>query len=196
MGALVNKSDLLPSNATQGERALVDAAVGNLPVNLVDLWNPDTCPAYLLPWLAWALSIDAWKDYWPVHIKRSRIRNAIAIQRAKGTSQSVRQVVEAFGGQVVLREWWENTPRTIPHTFDMVLTLTGEGGETASAQYVDDVIAEVSRTKPVRSHFTFTQGLQAFGGIGVFAAGRAATYRRLQFTAENFPAETITVQND
>lgn len=178
----MNKSALLPSNASKGERAIVDAAVVNLPVNLVDLWNPDTCPAYLLPWLAWALSIDAWKDYWPEHVKRARIRNAIAIQRVKGTSQSVRLAVEAFGGQVVLREWWENSPPTIPHTFDMMLTLTGEGGETASAQFVDDVIAEVSRTKPVRSHFTFTQGINAYAGIGVVGACRVAVYRRLEFS--------------
>lgn len=160
---------------------MVDVAVETLPVPLRALWNPDTCPAHLLPWLAWALSIDAWKDYWPEHIKRARVRTAIAIQRSKGTSKSVRQVVEAFGGQVVLREWWENSPPTTPHTFDMVLTLTGEGGETASAQFVDDVISEVIRTKPVRSHFTFTQGANASGGVGVVAAARAAVYRRLEF---------------
>ena len=185
MAVPVTDSKLLPSNSTVAERAIVDAVVDRVPVPIVDLWNPDTCPENLLPWMAWALSVDAWQDYWPVHVKRARIRSAIAIQRRKGTAKSVRDVVEAFGGQVVLREWWQNDPPTVPHTFDMLLTLTGEGGGVASAQFVDDVIAEVSRTKPVRSHFTFTQGLQAVGGIGVFAAGRAAVYRRIQFTADN-----------
>jgi phage tail P2-like protein len=173
---------LLPPNASAQERAIEAASQGRaVPTPLRDLWNPDTCPAALLPWLAWALSIDAWKDYWPEHVKRARVRTAIEIQRRKGTAQSVRQVVQAFGGQVVLREWWENDPPTQPHTFDMVLTLTGEGGDTASAQFVSDVIAEVERTKPVRSHFTFTQGANAYGGIGIVAAARAAVYRRLEF---------------
>ena len=77
-------------------------------------------------------------------------------------------------------------PPAAPHTFEMVLTLAGEGGETASpAQYVDDVIGEVSRTKPVRSHFTFTQGLQGIGGVGILAGVRAAVYRRLQLHAND-----------
>ncbi len=179
----MSNPSLLPPNATAQERAIeaATARAASVSTPLRDLWNPDTCPAALLPWLAWALSIDAWKDYWPEYVKRARVRAAIEIQRRKGTAQSVREVVQAFGGQVSLREWWEQTPRGRPHTFDMVLTLTGEGGGTASAQFVSDVIAEVERTKPVRSHFTFTQGVNALGGVGIVAAARAVVYRRLEF---------------
>lgn len=178
-------SSLLPRNSTAAERAIEAAAarVGDVPTPLRDLWNPNTCPAELLPWLAWALSIDAWKSYWPEHVKRARIRTSLEIQRRKGTAQSVRQVVAAFGGAVQLREWWQLDPSGPPHTFEMVLTLSGEGGDIATAQYVDDVIAEVSRTKPVRSHFTFTQGLQGISGVGVVAGARTAVYRRLQLQA-------------
>jgi len=179
----MSEASLLPPNASAQERAIELSTARAFVVGapLRSLWNPDTCPADLLPWLAWALSIDSWKDYWPEHVKRARVRAAIQIQRSKGTSRSVRQVVEAFGGQVVLREWWEHTPPKPPHTFDMVLTLTGEGGQVASAQFVDDVIAEVSRTKPVRSHFTFTQGANAQAGIGTVSAARVAVYRRIEF---------------
>lgn len=177
----MSKPSLLPPNATKGERAIEAAVADRVPVPIRDTWNPDTCPAHLLPWLAWAFSIDAWKDYWPEHIKRARIRNAIEIQRQKGTVKSVRDVVEAFGGSVVMREWWEQDPPGPPHTFDLVLTLSGQDGEAASSQFVDDVIAEVTRTKPVRSHFTFTQGVNVNGGIGLVSAARAAVYRRLQF---------------
>ncbi|HEY4583072.1 MAG TPA: phage tail protein I [Lysobacter sp.] len=178
-------NSLLPPSATPAERAIeqVVARVGDIPTPLRELWNPDTCPLEFLPWLAWALSIDAWKPYWPEHVKRARIRAAIEIQRRKGTAASVRQVVAAFGGAVQLREWFQMTPPGAPHTFELVLTLSGEGGQTATAQFVDDVIGEVSRTKPVRSHFTFTQGLQGIGGIGIGAGARAAVYRRLQLQA-------------
>lgn len=178
-------NSLLPRNATAAERAIEAAAarVGDVPTPVRDLWNPDTCPPALLPWLAWALSIDGWKPYWPEHIKRARVRAAIAIQRTKGTAASVRQVVASFGGVVQLREWFQLDPPGDAHTFDMVLTLSGEGGETATAQFADDVIAEVQRTKPVRSHFTFTQGLQAIGGVGVVGAARAAVYCRLDTPA-------------
>ena len=178
-------SSLLPRNATLAERA-IEAAMSRMvevPMRHRDVWNPDTCPIEMLPWLAWGLSIDAWRSSWPEHIKRARVRAAIDIQRRKGTANSVRQVVAAFGGAVHLREWWQQVPPGPPHTFEMVLTLAGEGGETATAQYVNDVIAEVERTKPVRSHFTFTQGLQATNGTGVGGGVRIALYRRLYLQA-------------
>jgi P2-related tail formation protein len=64
-----------------------------------------------------------------------------------------------------------------------VLTLTGEGGEPPSTELVNDVIAEISRTKPVRSHFTFTQGTQSTGRVGIATGARPAVYRRLQLKA-------------
>lgn len=172
---------LLPPNAAPGTRAVAAslARMSDVPVPLRSLWNPYTCPLALLPWLAWALSIDAWKSYWPETVKRERVAQAIAIQRRKGTAQSVRQVVESFGGSVQLREWWQQEPAGVPHTFDLWLTLTGQGGEAASASFVDDVIGEVIRTKPVRSHFTFTQGSTAALKLSVFAVARPVIYRRL-----------------
>ena len=131
-----------------------------------------------------ALSIDAWKPYWPEAIKRERVRRALEIQRHKGTVESVRTVVESFGGAVELREWFQTEPRGVPGTFELWLTLNGEGGTEATAAFVDDVIAEVDRTKPVSRHFTFTQGVTASTGIGVAAYARPAVYRRLSLTAD------------
>lgn len=174
--------DLLPPNAAPGVRSMAAsvARISDVPVSLRQLWNPYTCPIALLPWLAWALSIDTWKSYWPEAVKRERVAQAIAIQRKKGTADSVRQVVQSFGGAVQLREWWQQSPTGVPHTFELWLTLTGAGGVEATAEYVDDVIAEVVNTKPVRSHFTFTQGSAAALKIGVFAVGRPVIYRRLE----------------
>jgi len=178
-------SSLLPPNATPLERAFeaATARIASVPTPNRDLWNPDTCPAPLLPWLAWALSIDTWNADWPEAVKRSRVRAAMAIQRRKGTAKSVRDMVASFGGGVALREWWQTTPPGDPHTFEMVLTLTGENGAPVTARFVDEVVAEVTRTKPARAHFTFTQGLLAEGRVGVAAVARPAVFRRLQFDA-------------
>lgn len=176
---------LLPPNATHAERALARAAVTRpLPVDITALWDADRCPATLLPWLAWALSVDEWKAYWPETVKRARVRAAIAIQRRKGTWGSVRDVVAAFGGSILIREWWEMQPQGAPHTFEAVMTIANQGGETATAKFVDDVIGEISRTKPVRSHFTFTQGMQANAGIGALAGAQGTTFRRIQLIGE------------
>ncbi len=179
-------NSLLPPNATALEQRLAQVlgTVDDIPVPLRTLWNADTCPLALLPWLAWQLSIDAWKSYWPESVKRERVRQALAIQRRKGTVESVRSVVESFGGSVELREWFQTTPRGTPGTFELWLTAPEQGSPEATAAFVDDVIAEVSRTKPVSRHFTFTQGLTAVQRIGVAAYARPAVYRRLSLTAD------------
>nr|WP_227417171.1 phage tail protein I [Stenotrophomonas indicatrix] len=178
-------ANLLPPNATRAERALSRAIVARpLPVDITALWDADRCPAALLPWLAWALSVDEWKAYWPEPIKRARVRAAIAIQRRKGTAGSVRDVVAAFGGSVLIREWWQLQPKGPPHTFEAVMTIANQGGTSATAMFVDDVIGEITRTKPVRSHFTFTQGMQADAAIGALAAAHATAFRRIQLIGE------------
>ncbi len=175
-----NLPSLLPRNATALERSIEQATarLGNLPVPLRELWNPDTCPEYLLPWLAWSLGLDSWQPYWPVAIKRQRIKAAVDIQRHKGTTKSVRDVVAAFGSALALREWWQLSPKGPPHTFEVVLTIGA--GVPKTAAYQQDVIAEIERTKPVRSHFTFTLGMAATGGLGLQGAARPIIYRRLQ----------------
>lgn len=176
---------LLPRNASELERALEAsmARLADVPVPLRDLWNPDTCPVELLPYLAWALSIDSWSSAWSETVKRARVRQALAIQRRKGTSSSVRDVIESFGGVVAIREWWQMEPPGEPHTFSLVLNVTDEQGAPADAGYVDAVIAEVYRTKPVRSHFTFSQALNASAPVGVIGAARPAAFVRLSLTA-------------
>lgn len=176
---------LLPFNASPLERGIEDAAapIEALPAPIRQLWDPDTCDADKLPFLAWALSIDSWSSDWPESIKRERCRQAIAIARRKGTAASVRDTVESFGGAVALREWWQTEPKGIPHTFELVMTLADATGQQLSAAFVEQVIAEVARTKPARSHFTFIQGLAAHGAIGIVGAARPITYARLALDA-------------
>jgi len=178
-------TSLLPPSSTALEYALeaAMARVGEVPVPLRALYNPDTCPIELLPYLAWALSIDTWSSDWPEYVKRARVRTAIPIQRRKGTAQSVRDVVASFGGDVAIREWWQQSPRGTPHTFALILSLSGANGAAASAAFIDQMMDEVTRAKPVRSHFTFTLAVSTRGRIGKISVARPATYRRITATA-------------
>ena len=179
-------NSLLPPNATASEHALEEATarLADVPVPLRDLWNPHTCPEDLLPWLAWALSLDAWKSYWPIEVKRARVATALEIQRHKGTAKSVRDVIASFGGAVDLTEWWQQSPKGTPHTFQMVLTLSGRNGQEVTAQYVNDVIGAIDATKPVRSHYEFTQGVALQGAIAMVAFFRPCLLVRLNLTAD------------
>ncbi|BDD79933.1 hypothetical protein [Burkholderia phage FLC10] len=177
-------SNLLPPNSTKHERNLATAcaSISDIPSPLAVLMDPDAIPLPLLPWLAWHLGVDAWKDYWSEQTKRARVKAAIPIARKKGTAAAVREVVAAFGANVAIREWFEQTPRGTPGTFDVVLTVSSRNGEAPTAAFVADIIAEIDRVKPVSRHYTFTQGFSMQGTQRVAAAVRPALYRRLSFT--------------
>lgn len=174
---------LLPPNSSPLERTLEHVTLNAMDVQvpLRTLWNATTISGELLPWLAWSLSLDSWKSYWSNTVKRNRVRQAIDIARRKGTAKAVRDVAAAFGAFVTIVEWWQKVPRGIPHTFDVIVTVSGSGGAEASAAYVEDIIAEITRTKPARSHFVVTQGLHVIGGIGVATAVRAMSYAHMKF---------------
>lgn len=92
-------TSILPPNATRLERALERAGAIALgfDVPIADLWSPDRCPKPLLPWLAWALSVDVWDPSWPEEERRDVIRNSVEVHRRKGTVGSVRRQLAAAG---------------------------------------------------------------------------------------------------
>lgn len=173
---------ILPPSATAAERAIerLTARIDDIPTPIRDVWNPDTCPAALLPWLAWALGVYVWRTEWSEPVQRSVVRNAIAIKRRQGTAASVRDIVAPFG-ELAIREWWQLTPPGDPHTFNLVLTATGE--EAMSAEAFEEVMSHVDRAKPARSWFTATQGLNAVGGLAIAAVARPAQMLRLVIEA-------------
>jgi phage tail P2-like protein len=101
--ALLLLSSTLPPNATAFERRL-ETSTWRLddsgPVGIRALWNAKTVPAAMLPWIAWALNVDAWDTAWDEAKKRSVIGTALATHAADGTLQAVRAITELCGGTV------------------------------------------------------------------------------------------------
>lgn len=184
----MNNISLLPPNQTPFESDLetVSSRISNLPVEIRDVWNPDTCPLELLPWLAWALSIDSWKDYWPESVKRARLRNAITISRRKGTRQSLNDVMSSFGVEMDLDETNEDLA---PFQFNVKIDVNNTGA--LSSEFTRDVVEEISRTKRSASYFELQQQVNVSSPIAII--GRLRTARFIRFTAStpesNFPKD-------
>ena len=101
---------LLPPNSTPLERALaaVIARISDVPVPVGDLWHPARCPAPLLPWLAWSLSVDDWSSDWPDAQQREVIAASVEIHRHKGSRWSVRRALSVMGyGDCDVTEGWQ-----------------------------------------------------------------------------------------
>lgn len=187
---MTTKPSLLPPNATALERGLEQATarIEDVPAPVAELWNPATCPLELLPWLAWALSCDRWETHWTEAQKRAEVARAIELQRTKGTPASVEAVLASFDELLTLTEWFEMLPQGEPHTFEINLPLVTEagvvGGFRTSAEFAEAIIRDVTRTKPVRSHFQLVQRLDAKADVRTLAVGQGAGFLRLDAAAD------------
>mgnify|MGYP002714027380 FL=1 len=144
-------SDLLPPNSTPAERALAEAVsrLGDVPVKIREVWDADTIPLPLLPWLAWAYSVDEWDSAWLETQKRDAVKSSLRVQRQKGTIGAVRQALAALGLSIVVQEWFNETPQGEPYTF-RVYVETDQS--PASQAQLSKALSLISTTKNLRSH--------------------------------------------
>ena len=180
--------DLLPSNATAAERALADVeGVSLLPMPaevIATLWDPATCPAHLLPYLAWALSVDVWNPAWSEVTKRAVIASSPAVHRRKGTRAAVEDAVAALGLQARFSEWWEVTPNRRRGTFQVMVLAhdAPERGPVVTAELQRDVVAMVRAAKPKSRVAEVGVGVAMAGDLGC-AAAAAAVAIHVPFTS-------------
>ena len=102
--------DLLPSNALPSERALSLAArFGDdiLPEDIKKLWRPKEAPTAFLPFLAWGLHVDFWRDEMPSRAKRNLIAGAFEWHRLEGTFGAIRRICTAVFGETRVLSWYE-----------------------------------------------------------------------------------------
>jgi len=171
---------LLPPNAPAPERAIEStmASATDLPVPVPTVWDPARCPGPLLPWLAWAMSVDDWDSEWPDSVKRSLIAESLRIHRIKGTVAAIRRVLRVLGVEAELAEWFQiGDP---PHTFR--LTAWANANLHASSEAIlspalyTALKRSVDAVKPVRSHYAFRVGARfddSLGMAGTFLGNQA-----------------------
>lgn len=142
---------LLPANASPQELALeqTTARIADVPVPVRDVWDADTCPSNLLPWLAWAFSVDEWDSEWSDAQKRAAIKAAVSVQRYKGTIGAVREALEAIGFGVQVQEWFNQLPAGDPYTYRLLLTAEQVGIDQAA---LAKILQVVETSKNLRSH--------------------------------------------
>ncbi|WP_447928390.1 phage tail protein I [Vreelandella sp. EE27] len=172
---------LLPPNRSQLEARTAASHPLALPVPLRTLWNPATCPAELLPFLAWAFSVDVWEADWPDATKRAVIAESFAVHRIKGTRLAVEKALAAMGITVTLTEWFEQQPTTRPGTFSARMHLNDNRAiaDQLSSAFYTQIHHAIQSAKNLRSHYDFSLSAQ-FGPtpVGVASAQRAAGLAR------------------
>lgn len=201
-------SSLLPHNATEQEQALelACAKLADLPVDIGKLWHPDDCPEALLPWLAWAMSIDDWDSDWSEQTKRLQIKNAVYTHRQKGTVGAVKKALASLGVTVDFLEWFDDVHdvalaavhNTNPHTF-VFIAWANENPYTSHQVFLSPELyiaieRAVNSLKPVRSHFDFLVGAKMESGLAL--AGTTEPTQVSRVSGAMVPVHVLTAQSD
>lgn len=134
---------LLPSSANAHEKAieLATARISQVGVPIREIWSADNCPADKLGWLAWAMGVDEWDSGWSEEAKRNTIREALQINRAKGSVWAVRRVLTNAGyGNVQITEGRARTLRNGSVTRNGFIS---HGGTESWAKY------QITLDKPI-----------------------------------------------
>lgn len=177
---------LLPPNATPAERALEDAMLARIDLSSVGtLWNPATCPAEVLPFLAWGLAISHWDTGWSEAQKRAAIADAIPFHKIKGTRAAVEQVLARFHPLLTVTEWWQANPPRDPYTFEVRAPALEIGADFLTAETAEAIIRDVAAAKPLRAHFDFVQALEGQVTLFMAAGGLTGAMRRADYTAKH-----------
>lgn len=191
-------SSILPGNLSELERD-IDAAlsrIADIDIPISVLWDPWNCPVDVLPYLAWAMSVDMWRSDWPESVKRRVVAGSLDVHKRKGTRPAVEQALRDLGVDAEFVEWFEASPQLTRGTFDLIAwaneNLTpGEVG-FLNQQLYDQLRAAVVNAKNTRSHFTFKVGAK-FGANRIGTAGvisGIAALSRNDSTAVQQPLES------
>lgn len=143
---------LLPNNASKLEQRVAEALaeIRRVPIPLRDLLSPERCPEPLLPYLAWAFSVDRWHTSWPVETKRKAIKDAYFVHAHKGTIGALRRVVEPLGYALEVNEWWQQEPAGTPGTFSIGID---QGGLPMPNEIQNELVRLIDDAKPVSRQF-------------------------------------------
>lgn len=169
---------LLPPSASAWMRGAeaATAKLSGITVAIRTLWTPTACPVDLLPYLAWALSVDRWDKNWPAEKKIASIQQSYWLHRRKGTRAAVRRVIEDMGFSATFAEWFDVGDE--PGTFRLEIDVNKVG---VTPKTLDELNRLVGDAKPVSRHLaqliiaTSTRGA-ALAGVVITEGDTVTVY--------------------
>ena len=165
-----NNQSLLPPNASTLLRDLEEIFGDSFDLPTLNRYvvNPDLAPAHILPWLAWALSVDDWSDSWPEQIRRNVIKASVEVHRKKGTIGALKKALQAFNyTNVKVEEWFEYGAD--PYFFRVFFDVKEPGFDVNILPQVQKVIESTknarSHLESLRAYLSAEMGLVSIGTI-------------------------------
>ncbi len=164
---------LLPPNASAllKDLEVTSANCFNLPTLNRYVVNPNLATNHILPWLAWALSVDDWSDNWSEEIRRNVIKASINVHKKKGTIGALKAALEAFNYRnIQVAEWFEYQGE--PYYFRVFFDVSEPGFDIDILPQIQKLIAN---TKNARSYleslsaYLIARSAPFYGAISVIS---------------------------
>ena len=170
---------LMPPNIGTVERDYeqVFVRLDGLSTPVSALWDPDLCPLNLLPYLAWAFSVEEWDTNLSEDAKRASIKDSVGIHRRKGTIGAVKAALKSAGygdAEVVERYGWDFHDGTATHNGTVSYAPPDHWAEyriklarPITVEQATQVRAILRDVAPIRSHLKaldFTEALNTYNG--------------------------------
>lgn len=173
-------SNLLPPNATITEINLDEAfsRIENVPTPARTTIDPDNAPAQILPWMAWAQSVDNWEPDWTEEQKRAVIKAAYSVHRQKGTVYALKTALAALGYDLVVQEWYQQIPDGDPYTFDVIITIQGK---EIDAGTFTKLLRVIEANKNLRSHLQRVKLIVESNSV-LYCAAASLSGNEIEFT--------------
>ena len=185
-------SDLLPKNSTQLEKRIAEtASLHDVDSPIGTVWSPDVCAAELLPWLAWALSVDEWDLAWTERQKRDAIKASCSVHQHKGTIGAVIEALGSLGFTVRAQEWFNQSPAGQPYTFKILIDVDQIGYDINGLKKMERV---VSASKNLRSHLDSVDvAVKTATSVIIAAASGAGVETVVGYSGATYPGGHVAI---
>lgn len=173
-------SNLLPPSATITEINLDESfsRIEVVPTPARTTVDPVNAPAQILPWMAWAASVDDWDVTWTDPQKRSVIAASFNVHLYKGTIGAVKAALGALGYEVQIQEWFNQIPQGEPYTFKIYVNVDQVG---VSVEEFNRLRSIIENAKNLRSHLDKTQLTVTSKGV-LYTAAAVLTGCELEYS--------------
>ena len=144
-------NDLLPPNSTDFEHRVTLEMANNteLAAPIDTLSSPNDAPDEFLSFLAWQYSVDSWDVNWPPSLQRNLIKESVMVHTTKGTIAALRRILENFGYEMQITEWWQAKPPLKAGSFQLDLSTSNRAMTEETYRELNRLIADA---KPVSRH--------------------------------------------
>ncbi|MFG0835504.1 phage tail protein I [Aeromonas bivalvium] len=174
--------DLLPPSATRLEHLAAATLASTVTPEVITTTRvADTCPAPLLPWLAWARSVDWWELAESEDQRRALISASFRLHQRKGTPWAIKEAlaVLGFGDSTIIERatgrrydgtlaYNGNEPHGDPTQWAVYRVILARPVTTVQANRIRRLLAEMA---PARCHLAaldYTQAPITYNGAATY----------------------------